>query len=139
MKQAEITIYSDGGSRGNPGKAAYGFIILDNNKKLIYKEGNRIGIATNNIAEYMGVVKSLEWVSNNLEDISTINIILDSELVARQMSGIYKIKNEQLKTHAEKIKNLEKIIGANFIYKSVPRSENKEADKLVNIALDSLD
>lgn len=139
MKLTDITIYSDGGSRGNPGRAAYGFIILDNEKSVVYKEGKYIGIATNNVAEYMGVVKSLEWVNNNLKNIASINIIVDSELLAKQMTGVYKIKNEQLKAHAGKIKELEKSIGANFNYNAVPRNENKEADRLVNIALDATD
>ncbi len=139
MKQTMITIHSDGGSRGNPGRAAYGFIITDGENNIVHQEGGYIGVTTNNVAEYTGVVKSLEWVNEHLKNILKINIILDSELVARQMSGIYRVKNENLRPYFNTLKKLEQEIGAEVKYTSVPREQNKDADKLVNVALDSSD
>lgn len=137
MKHTAITIHSDGGSRGNPGPAAYGYVITDSENKMVFQEGKYIGITTNNVAEYTGVLESLKWVSQNLIEINTIKVVVDSELVARQMSGIYKVKNDNLRNYFNQIKSLEKSIGAPIQYVSVPRSENKDADTLVNIALDT--
>lgn len=136
MKQQVITIHSDGGSRGNPGPAAYGYVITDSENNIIFQEGKYIGITTNNVAEYTGVVQSLTWVSQNLTEVSSVKIIVDSELVARQMSGVYKVKNENLRNYFNQIKSLEDSINAPIQYISVPRSKNKDADALVNLALD---
>ncbi len=137
MKQQVITIHSDGGARGNPGPAAYGFVLTDSEKNIIFQEGKYIGNATNNVAEYTGVLKSLEWVAKNITDLASLEIILDSELVARQMTGIYKVKNDQLKKFYHQIKLLEQQINVPIRYTSVPRSQNKDADRLVNLALDT--
>lgn len=136
MKQATLTIHSDGGSRGNPGPAAYGFTIHNDENLLLHEEGEYIGIETNNVAEYTGVLKAFEWISTHSEP-GAINVILDSELVARQLSGIYKIKNENLKGYVAAIKSLERKIAATVTYTSIPRAQNKEADRLVNKALDA--
>lgn len=137
MKQTLITIHSDGGARGNPGPAAYGFVITDSERNIVFQEGQCIGIATNNVAEYTGVVKSLEWVVDHITGLTSIEIILDSELIARQMTGIYKVKNEQLRNYYLRIKRLEQTIGVQIRYTSAPRNQNKDADRLVNLALDT--
>jgi ribonuclease HI len=136
LKSMTITIHSDGGSRGNPGPAAYGYTIHDHDNNLLHEEGAYIGVTTNNVAEYSGVLNSLEWVNTNMS-VTSVTVVVDSELVARQLSGIYKIKNENLKIFVSKIKLLEKQLSCPIEYKSVPRSDNKDADRLVNAALDN--
>ncbi|HRN96680.1 MAG TPA: ribonuclease HI family protein [Candidatus Levybacteria bacterium] len=136
MKNTHFTIHSDGGARGNPGPAAYGFVVTDDNKNLVHKDSGYIGETTNNVAEYTGVVKALEWILKHTTPTS-LSVILDSELVARQLSGIYKIKNENLKKYYLSIKELERDIHCPITFSSVPRNQNKEADALVNAALDN--
>lgn len=138
MKKPKVlTIYTDGGARGNPGPAAYGFVITDEKGSLIYEEGKTIGVNTNNVAEYSAVVESLRWVLSNIHDpISNIQFFMDSKLVCEQMSGRWKIKNENLRNLYFTIKDLENKLGAQVTYKHVYREKNKEADALVNKALD---
>jgi ribonuclease HI len=135
MKRGEITIHSDGGSRGNPGPAAYGFTVQDKDNTLLYEEGKYIGVTTNNVAEYSGVLNALEWIHAHAEP-EKVLVILDSELVVRQLSGIYKVKNENLRGYVLSIKSLEQKIAVPVSYASVPRAQNKDADRLVNFALD---
>lgn len=75
----ELTIYTDGGSRGNPGPAAYGFIITDESQKVIYEEGKTIGVDTNNVAEYSAIVESLRWIEQNAKA-TKITYFMDSLL-----------------------------------------------------------
>ena len=157
----DYTIYCDGGARGNPGPAAYGFVIYDSNGSKKYEEGGAIGITTNNVAEYSAVVAALKYVlsikypfesfdktpfgrtqgkqdkSAQGNKVLSIRFFLDSQLVAEQLSGRWKIKNESLRNFFFTIKDLEQKIGAKFSYFSVPREQNKEADRLVNLALDA--
>ena len=72
MNDKTFTVYTDGGARGNPGEAAYGFIVYDQNKNIIFREGKKIGISTNNTAEYMGVISALSWIKDNLKKIDKI-------------------------------------------------------------------
>ncbi|PIT89021.1 MAG: ribonuclease HI [Candidatus Levybacteria bacterium CG10_big_fil_rev_8_21_14_0_10_36_7] len=130
-------VYSDGGSRGNPGEAAYGFVVYDENKKILKEQGERIGINTNNVAEYMGVVSALKWLKNNGGKDCTINFFLDSELVASQLNGVYKVKNENLRSLFFTVKSLQQELEANITYKAIRREFNKEADRMVNLALDN--
>lgn len=133
----KLIIYTDGASRGNPGPSSYGFVISDQSGKILYEEGEYIGITTNNVAEYTAVLKSLEFVKKQ-HNISNLDIELcaDSKLVAEQLSGRYKIKARHLKSIIEKIKGLASETGA-VIFTHVPRAENIKADKLANLALDS--
>lgn len=132
-----MTFYSDGGARGNPGPAAYAFVVYLN-KKRIYKESNVLGITTNNFAEYSGVINAMKWLCLNIDKFVFEKVIfnLDSELVVRQMTGKYKIKNQTLKNLTIKIKELQRIVNKEIEYKSIRREDNKEADSLVNITLD---
>lgn len=128
-----INVYCDGGARGNPGPAAYGFVVyLDD--KLIQKGSGYLGIATNNFAEYTAVIKALVWLKNHYQG-SDIQFYLDSQLVVSQLSGLYKVKNAQIRELVFKVKSLESNFGQ-IRYIHVPRERNKEADKLVNLALD---
>lgn len=132
-----FTIFSDGGSRGNPGQAAYGFVIYDDRKQVLFKEGREIGIATNNVAEYMGIVSALQYLRDHGERGIEIAFFMDSELAARQLQGVYQVKNEQLRSLFYTVKRLQEELEADIIFSSIPRTQNIEADALVNQALDS--
>lgn len=133
-----LTIFGDGGSRGNPGESAYGFAVYDTNENLIYKEGKKLGIQTNNYAEYQAVINALVWVINNKPDISIIKFKLDSLLVASQMNGSFKVKHPEIKKLFLKAKELEGNLNGKITYSQIPRALNKVADKMVNDALDDL-
>lgn len=135
-----LTIYCDGGSRGNPGPAASAFVVQDAGNLVIFQQGFFLGTATNNQAEYQAVVEALKWLSTmNHEptNLLTINFYLDSELVVKQINGLYKIKDINLKNKYLEIKKLianSKLMVANFI--NIPRENNSQADLLVNQTLD---
>jgi ribonuclease HI len=133
---SKLIIYGDGGSRGNPGEAAYGFAVFDENKNQIYGEGKRIGINTNNVAEYSAVINALRWVIEHYPNIEVIHFHLDSLLVARQMDGKFKVKHPNMRELFLVAKNLEAQLSAQIIYSQIPRAQNKVADGLVNDALD---
>ncbi len=135
----DLKIFTDGGSRGNPGPAAYGFVIYDSKNELLFEEGRIIGTNTNNVAEYSGVVGALKWVEENSDiEKPTIQFYLDSMLATMQLSNKWKIKNENLRNLFFTIKLLERSIGGKISYSHVRRENNKEADRLVNLALDGL-
>lgn len=135
-KQTDFTIYSDGGSRGNPGEAAYGYVIYDKDGSVFHKEGKRLGHQTNNYAEYMGIIKAFEYITKNTST-RPLNVacFLDSMLVAQQMSGNWKIKHENIRNLYFTAQQLAEPLGE-ISYSQIPRAQNKEADKLVNMALD---
>ncbi len=129
-----IQIYTDGGSRGNPGEAAYAFLIYEDGRKL-KEQKKRIGVATNNVAEYTAVLEGLR-AARKLGD--SIQVFSDSQLVVRQLNGDYKIKKQHLKELFVKIKQLEsKLERVSYAYRPRTDKMQKEADKLVNEALDS--
>ena len=137
-----LIIYTDGGSRGNPGYAAYGFVVYDENKNLLSEIGKNIGIQTNNVAEYSAILEALKWVesqtTDNLQLTTDIKFFMDSKLCAEQLSGNWKIKNENIRGFAYEIKKMEVKLGVKVTYTHVPREQNKEADRMVNLALDGL-
>jgi ribonuclease HI len=132
-----LVVFSDGGARGNPGPAASSYIILLNGKELI-RESKYLGKTTNNVAEYFGILLAMDWISKSdtLSEIKEIEFNLDSQLVARQLMGLYKIKEAKLKAIAAKIKELERIIDKKVFFIHIPREKNKLADKLVNETID---
>jgi ribonuclease HI len=133
-----MIIYCDGGSRGNPGPAASAFLIYDSNQNLLYSQGNFLGVATNNQAEYQAVLHSLKYLTNLPQIPATISYFLDSELVVKQLSGIYKIKDPNLQKIAIEIQRLiANSKSANISFNHIPRSKNSAADLLVNKTLDS--
>lgn len=138
MKQEfDYTIYADGGARGNPGPAAYGFVIYEKGSK-VFEEGKTLGIQTNNYAEYSAVIAALKYVSqlSSLNSHLSIQFFLDSQLVTEQLSGRWKVKNENIRNLFHTVKILEQKIGGRTIYKHILREQNKEADRMVNLALD---
>ncbi len=128
-----IHAFCDGGSRNNPGHAAWGFVIKVDNK-TIHSEGGYIGIATNNIAEYTALIKALEWLEANRKD-EEIDFFLDSNLIVSQLNGIFKVKNADIREFVFKARQLETSF-KKISYTHIPRVKNKEADALVNQALD---
>lgn len=131
-KTEVVFAYADGGSRGNPGPASVG-AVLEQNGKIIASVSEYIGIATNNIAEYSGLVRIMEKA---LElEISSIEVRMDSELVVKQILGQYKVKNQGLLPLYVKAKALSSRF-TQFKIVHVRREFNKEADRLANLALD---
>lgn len=130
---ADFSIYSDGGSRGNPGPAGIGFVVKDATGK-VYKEGKKfLGEKTNNEAEYIALGLALK---SALElKAKKITCFLDSELVVKQLNGLYRVKEPRLALLFSKVKEIASEFDA-VVYKNIPREKNKEADKLVNEALD---
>ncbi len=139
MKTDKLIIHTDGGSRGNPGPAASAFVIEKNNE-IIHEGSKFLGITTNNVAEYTAVLLALKWLGSQklvTNNYSLITFYLDSELVVKQLQGIYKIKDEMLKKLSSEIFNILKIFRVKISFIHVPREKNKEADLLVNKELDS--
>ncbi|KKQ92166.1 MAG: Ribonuclease H [Microgenomates group bacterium GW2011_GWC1_39_7b] len=138
MELSEIIIHTDGGARGNPGPAACAFVAKKNGG-LIGKESIDLGKTTNNAAEYQGVLLALNWILRLKEfdlNTTTISFYLDSELIVKQIIGLYKVKNENLKKINLNIKNIINNNKLKINFYNIPRSQNKEADFLVNKELD---
>lgn len=131
-----LTVHCDGGSRGNPGPAAYGFVVRNENS-IIHRQGGYMGITTNNQAEYEAVIQALTYiVSSNLSPTS-ISFNLDSQLVVNQLNGLFKMKSPALRIKLLKIKQLEQTLNAPVTYTHIYREYNKDADAEVNKALDA--
>ncbi len=130
-----ITIFCDGGSRGNPGPAASAF-VAEQSDKVVEKESRFLGVTTNNVAEYTAVNMALEWLFKNQKKYATAKIILDSELVTKQISGEYKIKSQKLAPLAVSAKKLLNNISTQVLFEWSPRSGNYKSDSLVNEELD---
>ncbi|MGA2910448.1 MAG: ribonuclease HI family protein [Candidatus Microgenomates bacterium] len=137
MKQSELLIHTDGGARGNPGPAACAFVAEINGTEL-FKLSKHLGIKTNNFAEYQGVILALEWINKNKEKFSgqDITFFLDSELVVRQLTGVYKIKNRVLAGLNLQVMGLVRSLERKIVFNHVLRGKNKIADALVNEELD---
>ena len=128
----KVVIYVDGGSRGNPGPSGVGVVILDAGGKRLKEISKYIGETTNNIAEYSALLYGLEETLILRADEIVVN--LDSELVARQLTGDYRVKDAGLKPLFERAMNMLKSF-KNFEIRHIEREKNKEADKLVNRAI----
>jgi len=132
LKNKRIEIYVDGGARGNPGPAGVGVLILDSAGKKIKDVSKYIGEATNNIAEYSALLYGLEEALILRADEVKVN--LDSELVAKQLLGEYRVKDANIRPLFERALNMLKSF-KNFQINHIDREKNKEADKLVNKAI----
>ena len=129
----KVTVYSDGGARGNPGAAAFGVVVKDENGAIIKEYAEYIGNATNNIAEYLGLIKGLELA---LEiGAERVDCYLDSELVVKQLKREYKVKNENLQKLFIRAWNLSTKF-KKVTYTHIRREFNTEADALLNAVLD---
>jgi ribonuclease HI len=128
-------LFTDGGARGNPGPAAYGFVLESEDGTVLAAEGEAIGTATNNVAEYSGLIAGLQKaVELQLPD---VEVVSDSELMVKQMRGEYRVKNEALRELYDEATALARRVGK-VEYRHVRRAHNELADKLVNDALDAL-
>jgi ribonuclease HI len=132
-----LEIFTDGGSRGNPGPGASAFIAYKN-KDEVFKQSYFFKTTTNNIAEYFAVLMAVLWVSKNMDVAGRNGVVLkiDSELIVNQLKGVYKIKNENLKKIYTKINSIINSSGINISYTHIPRRFNKIADSLVNKNMD---
>lgn len=143
MRYSQLTIHTDGGSRGNPGPAAVGIVILGekDQERFLFEHSETIGDQTNNVAEYMGVIIALRLCLQKEFSADTFNFILDSELIVRQITGQYRIKEPHLQQLASEVRHLiddlknKQLLGS-VNFRHVLRAENKGADRLVNQALD---
>jgi probable phosphoglycerate mutase len=129
-----LIVEADGGSRGNPGPAAYGTVVKDaDTGAVLFEEGRAIGVATNNVAEYDGLVAGLQ-AARDIDATARVEARLDSKLVVEQMSGRWKIKHADMRERALRARD---IFPADAVtYTWVPRAQNAHADRLVNAALD---
>jgi ribonuclease H / adenosylcobalamin/alpha-ribazole phosphatase len=128
------TLSTDGGARGNPGPAAYAYVLEAEDGTVLAAHGEAIGVATNNVAEYSALVAGLEKAIE--VGVSELEVISDSELMVKQMRGEYRVKNEALRELSVRASRLARELGS-VSYKAVRREQNKLADKLVNEALDA--
>ena len=132
-----ISIYTDGGARGNPGHSGAGVVVF-NQDQIIFQQSQYLGIKTNNEAEYTALINALNWLLAQKEilDITKVNFFLDSQLIVRQVQGIYKVKAPHLKEYYQKVQDLIKLINIPLEFKDIPREQNTVADKLANEAMD---
>jgi len=130
-----LSIYTDGGSRGNPGRAACSFIIKSS-RNIVRTSGRLLGITTNNVAEYSGLILALQELVSLFPSFhpqpKSVVCFSDSELMVKQLNGLYRLKNKKLVPLFSEVKKLESLLPTKIFYKHVPREENKEADALVN-------
>ena len=139
MTKKKIIIYTDGGARGNPGNAGAGAFITHEDGTVLKRCSQPLGVRTNNYAEYQAVILGLENLKRMMGDKvkdQEIEIKMDSELVQRQLSGRYQIKEETLFPQFIKIWNMRVKDFPNIKFTHIPREQNKEADTLSNIAMD---
>lgn len=136
----QFIIYSDGGSRNNPGDAAIGFVIADEKGRVLKEHGEYLGIKTNNEAEYQAAISALKklksLIGKEKARQANVQVFADSELMVRQMNHEYKIQNENIQPLFLELWNFMLDFGA-VTFKAVPREQNKTADALVNEALDA--
>ena len=135
MSELSVTINIDGGARGNPGPAAAGLVIRSSDDgTILHEAGIYLGHATNNVAEYSGLVAGLRAAAE-LGAVAA-DVVSDSELMVRQMNGIYRVKNEGLKPLYDQAQQLARKF-SRFTIRHVRREDNKDADRLVNQALNT--
>ncbi len=132
----ELTIHTDGGSRGNPGPSAIGVVIASPTTSLA-QFGLYIGMGTNNAAEYKAVIAALQWVSRHAPHASRLSFFLDSQLVVSQLSGVFAVKHPDMKRLKDEVDTLLHSLACPATFSYVPRARNAEADRLVNAALDA--
>ena|SRR3990170_2963573 len=134
MRQSgPLLVYTDGASRGNPGPSAIGAVVVDGDGRMLHQVSRRIGRATNNEAEYRAAIAGLEAAL--ALGASRVELRLDSELVVRQLVGRYRVKNPRLMPLHHRILALRERF-QEVVIRHVPRTENREADRLANLALD---
>lgn len=130
----QLNLFTDGGSKGNPGPGSIGIVVCDGNNNLLYEYSECIGHCTNNQAEYRALIKGLDLCA--LYTRKRITVFSDSELMIKQMNGVYRLKNVELRSLFQEVKDQERIF-ENLVYQHVKRDSNqriKRADELLNQA-----
>ena len=128
------TLWTDGGARGNPGPAAYGYVLEAEDGTVLAAHGEAIGTATNNVAEYRALVAGLQKAAEL--GVDELEVVSDSELLVKQMRGEYKVKNPALRDLHDEAGRLARRL-RRVAYRAVRREHNELADRLVNEALDA--
>ena len=136
----KFIVHTDGGSRGNPGPAALGVVIQNEKGETLKEYGEYLGEITNNEAEYRGAITALKkikslWGKSNTKN-TEVQMFLDSELIVKQLNGEYKVENENIQVFFLQLWNL-KTDFKKVSFTAIPREENKDADRMVNEALDA--
>ena len=130
---SRVTVNVDGGARGNPGPAAIGVVLRNGDGSVLEEVGERIGEATNNVAEYKALLRGIELAAAH--EAGELELVGDSELVVRQVEGRYKVKNAGMKELHKEVKRALRGFDS-WSIRHVRRAENADADRLVNEALD---
>jgi ribonuclease HI len=130
-----LKLFTDGASRGNPGESAASYFLFDKEETLIDFGGILLGLNTNNVAEYTGLIMGLKAARKHM--IQNITCYLDSELIVKQLNGIYKVNDMKMKKLFEEVQILKNKFDT-ITFNHIPREKNKHADKLVNLLLDTL-
>lgn len=134
----KYVIHTDGGSRGNPGPAAIGIVIQEETSgKVVASFGKKIGITTNNVAEYSAVIAAITYMIDQKKQGSELQFLLDSTLVVNQLNGLFKVKDSNMRNLMMKVRELEQEFDGTITYTYVPREQNSDADFQVNAALDA--
>lgn len=128
-----VTAYTDGGARGNPGPAGYGVQVVDEAGTVLAELYEPLGQATNNVAEYRGLIAALRWAI--AEKVAPLRVRMDSELIVKQMIGAYKVKHPGLQPLHAEARGLVTQVGR-VVFEHVRREQNREADRLSNLAMD---
>lgn len=133
MSPRRVVVHADGGSRGNPGPAAYGAVLTDaETGAVLAEEGRTLGVATNNVAEYSGLLAGLRLAAEHAPG-AAVEVRMDSQLVVEQMSGRWRIKHPEMQVLAEQARAL---LPDEVSFTWIPREQNSAADRLANLALD---
>ena len=128
-----ITAYFDGGARGNPGPAGFGVYIVGDEGEVLAELAEGIGVATNNVAEYRGLLAALQWAVDH--GVTALHVRGDSLLLVQQMRGVYRVKHEGLLPLYREARHLCARIGQ-VSFEHIPRERNKDADRLSNVGMD---
>jgi ribonuclease HI len=131
-----LEVFTDGGSRGNPGISGCGVVVTDNKGNVQYQDSQFLGIKTNNQAEYGGLILALKWLANHQNNVEAINFSADSQLLVCQLNGQYKVKSPHLKPLYQEVTNLLSLFKIPIKFTHIRRSFNDLADQLANQAMD---
>lgn len=133
-----ILVYTDGGSRGNPGPSGFGVVIYDETKHILAKLSKFLGTKTNNEAEYLALLEALSWLQANASKLAVDSVIFysDSQLLVRQMQGHYKVKAANIKPLVTQARDILSSLSISYQFTDIPREKNALADELANQAMD---
>jgi ribonuclease HI len=132
----QISVYTDGGSRGNPGVSGFGVVILDEKHQPIYQTSKFIGVKTNNEAEYLALIEALTWVRDHQTEFTAVKFYSDSQLLVRQINGRYKVKAPNIKPLFQLAISTLSQIHVPVSCHEILREKNILADELANRAMD---